>query len=78
MILGIQWLETYGIHTNWKTQVMKFSLGKEMITLRGDPSLGKTLISLKAMMRTIKHECFGIFVELNQIDLPNEGMDYVP
>ncbi|ESR37449.1 hypothetical protein CICLE_v10030074mg [Citrus x clementina] len=36
--------------------VMKFMLGNESVTLRGDPSLGKTLVSLKAMMRTIKHE----------------------
>ncbi|KAL5573444.1 hypothetical protein UlMin_023041 [Ulmus minor] len=57
LILGIQWLETLGMtHTNWKTQVMKFQLGNESVTMRRDPSLGKTLVSLNAMMRTIKHE----------------------
>lgn len=55
-------------HTNWKTQVMKFNLGSESITLRGDPALGKTLVSLKAMMRTIRHEGAGILVELNQLE----------
>lgn len=60
VILGIQWLETLGMtHMNWKIQVMKFSLGKKIITLCGDPSLGKSLVSLKAM-RTIKHEGSGI------------------
>ncbi|KAL9444267.1 hypothetical protein AB3S75_017449 [Citrus x aurantiifolia] len=68
-ILGVQWLETLGMtHTNWKTQVMKFRLGNESVTLRGDPSLGKTLVSLKAMMRTIKHEGAGILVECNQFE----------
>ena len=57
VILGIQWLKTLRTtHTNWKTQVMKFRLGSETITLRGDLSLGKTLVSLKVMMQTIKHD----------------------
>ncbi|KAL5578650.1 hypothetical protein UlMin_011092 [Ulmus minor] len=68
-ILGVQWLETLGMtHTNWKTQVMKFMLGNESVTLRGDLSLGKTLVSLKTMMRTIKHEIAGILVECNQFE----------
>ncbi|KAL5542906.1 hypothetical protein UlMin_010616 [Ulmus minor] len=68
-ILGVQWLETLGMtRTNWKTQVMKFMLGNESVTLRGDPSLGKTLVSLKAMMRTIKHEGAGILMECNQFE----------
>lgn len=69
VILGVQWLETLGMtHTNWKTQVMKFMVGNESVTLRGDLSLGKTLVSLKAMMRTIKHEGAGILVECNQFE----------
>lgn len=69
-ILGVQWLETLGMtHTNWKTHVMKFMLGNESVTLRGDPSLGKTLVSLKAMMRTIKHERAGVLVECNQFEV---------
>ncbi|KAK9211844.1 hypothetical protein WN943_001222 [Citrus x changshan-huyou] len=69
VILGVQWLETLGMtHTNWKTQVMKFMVGNESVTLRGDLSLGKTLVSLKATMRTIKHEGAGILVECNQFE----------
>lgn len=79
VILGIKWLETLGMtHTNWKTQVMKFRLGNESVTLRGDPSLGKTLVSLKAMMRTIKHEGTGILVELNQLEGLGEEKSDVP
>ncbi|KAF8393178.1 hypothetical protein HHK36_021419 [Tetracentron sinense] len=79
VILGIQWLETLGMtHTNWKTQVMKFRLGSETITLCGNPSLGKTLVSLKALMRTIKHEGAGILVELNQLEGSGEESPGVP
>ena len=79
VILGIQWLKTLGMtYTNWKTQVMKFRLGSEIITLRGDPSLGKTLVSLKAMMRTIKHEGAGILMELNRLEGLSEESSEVP
>ncbi|KAL5550230.1 hypothetical protein UlMin_000406 [Ulmus minor] len=47
---------------------MKFMLRNESVTLRGDPSLGKTLVSLKAMMHTIKHKGTGILVEFNQLE----------
>ena len=30
--------------------------------------MGKTLISLKAMLRTIRHEGHGVYVELNHLD----------
>lgn len=52
VILGIQWLEKLGtMSTNWKTQTMKFPLGNETVILKGDPSLGRTEIPLKAMIR---------------------------
>ena len=51
IILGIQWLETLGMtHIDWKQQVTKFQLGGSTSILRGDPSLSKTLILLKAMI----------------------------
>ena len=43
------------------------------MTLRGDPSLGKTMVSLKAMMKTIRHEGEGILIELNEIKV-NKGL----
>lgn len=55
LILGIQWLEKPGtMTTNWKIQTLKFQTGKEMVTLKGDPSLGRSGISLKAMLRNIQ------------------------
>ena len=69
MILGVQWLETLGMtHTNWKTQVMKFNLGKETVTLRGDSSLGRTLVSLKSMIKTLRQEGSGVLVELTHLE----------
>ncbi|KAI9191690.1 hypothetical protein LWI28_011992 [Acer negundo] len=57
---------------------MKFQLGNEIVTLRGDPLLGKTLVSLKAMMRTCKHEGLGLSVELNQFSVPSPESPIVP
>ena len=68
MILNIQWLETLGgTFVNWKTRILKFRLGNRTVAIKGDPSLDKTLISLKAMLRTIKHEGQGVRVELRHL-----------
>ena len=53
--------------SNWKTQTLKFQLGREHVTLKGDPSLGRTKISLKAMIRTLQKEGGGYLVEFNQM-----------
>lgn len=68
LILGIQWLEKLGtMSANWKTQTLRFQVGGNSITLQGDPSLGRTLISLKAMVRTLRKEKMGYLVEFNQL-----------
>lgn len=46
---------------------MKFSTGDRTINLRGDPSLGKSCVSLKAMLRAIKNKGTKVLVELNQM-----------
>ena len=38
------------------------------MSLKGNLNLGKTLISLKAMLRTIKHEKQGVYVKLSHIE----------
>ena len=76
VILGIQWLEKLGtIMTNWKTQTLKFQLGSEHITLKGDPSLGRTKISLKAMIRALQKEGGGYLVEFNQLSSDQQKND---
>ena len=47
--------------------MMKFRMGNKTMTLRGDHSLGKTLVSLKTMLKTLRHEGKGILVELNEV-----------
>lgn len=69
LILGVQWLEKLGtVVTNWKTQTMKFQIDGTTVTLKGDPSLARSEISLKAMIKMIKKEKGGILVEVNEID----------
>lgn len=66
LIFIIQWLEKLGImSTNWKTQTLKFQVGGKTVTLKGDPSLGRSKISLKAMIRTLKKQKQGVLVEYN-------------
>lgn len=68
VILGIQWLETLGpVTTNWKTRVMDFKLGESIVTLKGDPSLIKSRISLKAMLRSLRKEGKGYWVEFKHL-----------
>lgn len=55
VILGVQWLEKLGtVSANKKTQILKFKLGGDSVTLKGDPSLGRSMISLKAMVKLIR------------------------
>ena len=69
LILGVQWLEKLGtMTTNWRTQTLTFKQDGEWVTLKGDPSLGRTLISLKAMIRTIRKEEQGVLVEFNCVE----------
>lgn len=70
LILGVQWLEKLGtVATNWKTQTLKFMVGGKSVTVKGDPKLGRSLISLKAMLRTLKKEGQGYLVEFNELSV---------
>ncbi|KAL8118331.1 hypothetical protein AgCh_016023 [Apium graveolens] len=73
VILGVQWLEKLGtVSTNWKTQTLRFQLGGGSVTLKGDPSLGRTMISFKAMMKTIQKGGDGYLVECNHLAATGE------
>ncbi|XP_024027885.1 uncharacterized protein LOC112093511 [Morus notabilis] len=53
VILRMKWLQTLGaMKVNWKLLSMK--VGNQPVILRGDPSLCRTLVSLKTMVRAIK------------------------
>ncbi|KAJ9700965.1 hypothetical protein PVL29_006342 [Vitis rotundifolia] len=67
VILGMPWLGTLGdVKVNWKMLTMKVRLGKTVIVLKGDPSLSRTDVSLKAMARARQHHSQGVWVELCQ------------
>ncbi|XP_031283145.1 uncharacterized protein LOC116141808 [Pistacia vera] len=54
VVLGIAWLETLGeTTTDWRKQTMRFKLGDQIVCLSGDPSLNKTMVSLKAMIKAL-------------------------
>ena len=76
LILGIQWLEKLGtMTTNWKTQTLKFKMGDDTVTLKGDPSLGRSKVSLKAMLKTLRKEKGGILVECNIMEGMAKAME---
>lgn len=69
VILGMQWLETLGgMQVNWRTLTMKFRIRGTAVTLQGDPSLSSSSVSLKAMLKTLKKEKEGIWVELGSLE----------
>lgn len=76
LILGIQWLEKLGtMSTNWKTQTLKFQMGGNTFTLKGDVGLSRTKVSLKAMIRTLQKEKQGLLVECNLLESALEEHD---
>lgn len=54
--------------------MMKFKVGGESLTLRGDASLSKAMVSLKAMVRTIRHEGQGIYLELSTLSVSHDSV----
>lgn len=69
-ILGIQWLGTLGnMEVNWSQLTMKFNINGTLMTLKGDPSLCKTGVSLKMMVKEIYQEGHGVIVEMCQMSL---------
>lgn len=45
-----------------------FNVGNNVVTLVGDPSLVRSQISLKAMLRTLRKEKQGYWVEINRME----------
>ncbi|KAJ9544173.1 hypothetical protein OSB04_023880 [Centaurea solstitialis] len=73
VILGMQWLETLGTTwVNWKEQIMKFTVAGRTVTLKGNPALGRSLVSLKAMSKILQQEGQMILVELGSCLLSKE------
>lgn len=68
IILGVEWLAKLGtVSTNWKTPLMQFNWHGSKVILRGDPSLERSLVTLKSMMKVIRKSKGGILVELRSV-----------
>ena len=73
VILGIEWLAKLGtISSNW-TQLMQFNWKKSKVMLRSDPSLERSLVTLKSIMKDIRKVGGGVLIDLasmNRIIVP--------
>lgn len=53
VILGMQWLHSLGVtEVDWRNLAMTFQYEGRKVMIKGDPSLTKTRVSLKTMMKT--------------------------
>lgn len=69
IILEIKWLQTLGDMTiNWRDLRMTFYEGNRQVTLMGDLSLSKLLVSCKSLARILKHESTGSLLHFNSIE----------
>lgn len=74
MVLGVEWPRSLGeVKVNWDELTMKFMIGKEERSIKGDPSLVKTLMSLKFMLRNLKKGRQGYLIEVGQMLVEQVG-----
>nr|KAJ0197601.1 hypothetical protein LSAT_V11C700383600 [Lactuca sativa] len=68
LILGITWLQTLGnVTSNWRELWMSFWVDGRLITIRGDPSLSKSLVSCKALGKLLQKEGEGFVIHVGTI-----------
>ena len=68
VILSIEWLAKLGtISTNWKNPLMQFLWNGSKVILRGDPSLERSKVTLKSMMKVIRKTRGGVLIELTSL-----------
>lgn len=80
VILGIKWLQTLGDMTvNWLELRMQFWLDHRLVTLRGDPSLSKSMASCKTLQKLLQQEGEGYLAHLQgNYGLLNSGITSAP
>lgn len=79
-ILDMKWLSSLGkMFVDWKSLTMRFQVGDTNVALHGDPSLSKTLVSLKSMMKAFRRGGEGILLELGSLSIEiDSSQPYVP
>lgn len=74
VFLGISWLGMLGeVSANWKNLTMWFDWQGKRVLLQGDSSLSKTLVSLKAMIKSIQEEGQGFLVEFGHVSMLDQS-----
>ena len=69
VILGMQWLHSLGVtEFDWKKLIMTFQHEGKKVVIRGDPSLTKTMVSLKSLMKTWNSEDHKYLVECRAME----------
>ena len=75
VVLGMQWLGSVGrIEVDWNRLEMRIKMGMTMVTLRGDPSLHRSRVSLRSMFKTLKKGCPGVLIEFLGITVEESKM----
>ncbi|KAL0539536.1 hypothetical protein IC582_023751 [Cucumis melo] len=68
-ILGMQWLYSFSVtETDWRNLTMTFFHEGQKIIIKGDPSLTKTRVGLKSMMKAWTETDQGYLVECRAIE----------
>lgn len=79
VILGVKWLATLGTTQNdWGKKIMEFNVGDKRVRLQGDPTLGRTVISLKSIEKEVTREGGGLIIELSNQEAGNEAAPEAP
>ncbi|KAA0059567.1 Ty3/gypsy retrotransposon protein [Cucumis melo var. makuwa] len=69
MILGMQWLHSLGVtEVDWKELMLTFHHQGRKVVIKGDPSLTKTRVSLKNLMKSWGADDQGFLVECRTIE----------
>lgn len=71
VVLGLEWRETLGvIQANFKT--LKFEIGGQTQVVRGDPSLSKSVASLKTLFKALQKDREGYYVDMDELTARKE------
>ncbi|KAA0049931.1 Ty3/gypsy retrotransposon protein [Cucumis melo var. makuwa] len=74
VVLGMQWLHSLGITiVDWKNLTLTFSSEGKQISIKGDPSLTKSRISLKSMIKTWVEQDEGFLIECRAVQVHKEN-----
>lgn len=70
MVLEVDWLESLGeVRVGWKKSTLKINMEGKWMCLQGDPTLSKSMVSLKTRIKNMKSGDSGCLVEFGEMTL---------